>query len=121
MGRVFSQSSDQNVEDPWTWKISFWKRHHRHVGAPRLQLDSPAIDHRLSGVPDGEPCFPYDCCRCPLLAHSGHFTTEFQCPLLTQSGHERLRIAAVQTAPNPISPVTNPCCNRRCDWRGPKP
>jgi len=22
---------------------------------------------------------------------------------------------------NPISPVANPCCNRRCDWRGPEP
>src|SRR5215472_11888770 len=23
--------------------------------------------------------------------------------------------------PEPISPVANPCCNRRCDWRGPEP
>src|SRR6516165_9259490 len=69
MGRVFSQSSNQNVEDPWTWKISFRKRHHRHVGAPRLRLDSPAIDLRLSWVPDGDPCFPYIRCRCVRFWH----------------------------------------------------
>jgi hypothetical protein len=30
---------------------------------------------------------------------------------LTQGGHARLRIAARQTDPEPISPVAKPCCN----------
>jgi hypothetical protein len=57
-------------------------------------------------------------CMCPLLAQSGHLAAEFQCPLLgvkrtsggggsmpgnDQSGHEQLRIAALQTAPEPHS------------------
>ena len=66
--------------------------------------------------------------RCPLLAQSGHSTTEFQCPLLgvkrtlieraPMSAFDPKRTSAAQDCllckltRNPISSIANPCCNR---------
>src|SRR6516164_10047403 len=41
---------------------------------------------------------------------------------MTQSGHSVLRIVATQNhVRTPMPVVAKPCCNRRCDWRGPEP
>src|SRR5262249_14472949 len=66
--------------------------------------------------------------RCPLMAQSGHSSTEFQCPLLgvkrTSYGRAPMSAFDPKGTFSPIPLDANHCCNRlhlSLNRRGPKP